>query len=208
MVNMLVTGGCGFIGANFIRYLLEDADFTGRVINVDKLTYAGNPESLAGIEERFRERYSFIKADICDRKKMEEIFDKFQVDTVCHFAAESHVDRSIVRPDAFIQSNIIGTFTLLEISRERLGHIKLFHHISTDEVFGSLGNEGHFTETTPYKPNSPYAASKAASDHLVRAYHRTYDLPVSISNCSNNYGRKRSLCLYTVTVEISETGCM
>jgi dTDP-glucose 4,6-dehydratase len=188
MMNMLVTGGCGFIGANFIRYLLEVSDFTGRVINVDKLTYAGNPESLAGIEEKFRERYSFIKADICDRKKMTEIFDEFQVDTVCHFAAETHVDRSIARPDAFIQSNIIGTFTLLEISRERLGRIKLFHHISTDEVFGSLGNEGYFTETTPYKPNSPYAASKAASDHLVRAYHKTYNLPITVSNCSNNYG--------------------
>ncbi len=186
--NMLVTGGCGFIGANFIHYLLEESDFEGRVINVDKLTYAGNSDNLSGIEERFLGRYVFIKADICDREKMEEIFDDYGIDSVCHFAAESHVDRSIVRPDAFIQTNVIGTFNLLEIVRDRKDHMKLFHHISTDEVFGSLGTDGYFTEETPYRPNSPYSASKAGSDHLVRAYYKTYGIPVTISNCSNNYG--------------------
>ncbi|RZB36596.1 MAG: dTDP-glucose 4,6-dehydratase [Desulfobacteraceae bacterium Eth-SRB2] len=188
MNNMLVTGGCGFIGANFVRYLLKESDFTGRVVNVDKLTYAGNPENLADIETDDKDRYVFIKADICDRNKMAEIFEKYGIDSVCHFAAESHVDRSIVKPDAFIQTNIIGTFNLLESARIYQGRMRLFHHISTDEVYGSLGREGHFKETTPYKPNSPYSASKASSDHLVRAYYKTYGLPITISNCSNNYG--------------------
>ncbi len=188
MKNILVTGGCGFIGANFIHYLLSEPDFTGRIINVDKLTYAGNPENLAGIGESFPERYDFIKADISDRKAINRIFERFKIDTVCHFAAESHVDRSIVEPDAFIQTNIIGTFTLLELARLHKDRMVLFHHVSTDEVYGSLGKEGYFTEDTPYSPSSPYSASKAASDHLVRAYNRTYDLPVTISNCSNNYG--------------------
>lgn len=188
MKNMLVTGGCGFIGANFIRYLLEESDFTGRIINMDKLTYAGNPENLSGIEDRFHNRYVFCKADLCDRKSIEKICDAYEIDTICHLAAESHVDRSIVSPDAFISSNIVGTFNLLEVSRKRLERLILFHHISTDEVFGSLGDEGSFTEDTPYRPNSPYAASKASSDHLVRAYHKTYDVPVTITNCSNNYG--------------------
>jgi len=188
MQNMLVTGGSGFIGANFIRYLLSESDFKGRVVNVDKLTYAGNPENLTDIEKEYQDRYIFIKSDICDSRRMDEIFDEFQVDSVCHFAAESHVDRSIVSPDDFIQTNIIGTFNLLESSRRRLGQILRFHHISTDEVYGSLGRDGYFTETTPYRPNSPYSASKASSDHLVRAYHKTYDLPMTISNCSNNYG--------------------
>lgn len=188
MNNILVTGGCGFIGANFIHYLLEESDFSGRVINVDNFTYAGNSDNMSGIEEQFSDRYDFVKADICDKVKIEEIFTNFQIDTVCHFAAESHVDRSIVMPDAFIQTNIIGTFNLLEIAREKINSMELFHHISTDEVFGSLGKDGYFTEQTPYKPNSPYAASKAASDHLVRAYYKTYNLPVTISNCSNNYG--------------------
>jgi len=188
MKNMLVTGGCGFIGANFIHYLLEESDFSGRIINVDKLTYAGNPENLAGFEERFPERYIFFKDDICDKKRMAEIFDENEIDAVCHFAAESHVDRSIVSPDDFIQTNIVGTFNLLETARARMKKITLFHHISTDEVFGSLGSDGFFTEKTPYQPNSPYSASKAGSDHLVRAYHKTYGLPVTISNCSNNYG--------------------
>lgn len=183
-----MTGGCGFIGVNFIRYLLEVSDFTGRVINVDKLTYAGNPESLSDIEEKYSERYTFAKADVCDRSLMEAICKDHKVDAICHFAAESHVDRSIVGPEAFIQSNIVGTFNLLEIARENSGSLELFHHVSTDEVFGSLGKEGVFTEETPYSPNSPYAASKASSDHLVRAYHATYDLPVTLSNCSNNYG--------------------
>jgi len=188
MKNMLVTGGCGFIGANFVRYLLKESDFTGRVVNVDKLTYAGNPENLADIDKNYKDRYIFIKADICDGKKMAEIFENYRIDSVCHFAAESHVDRSIVEPDAFIQTNIIGTFNLLESARNHLKRMILFHHISTDEVYGSLGREGHFKETTPYKPNSPYSASKASSDHLVRAYYKTYGLPMTISNCSNNYG--------------------
>ena len=188
MKNMLVTGGCGFIGANFIRYLLKESDFTGRIVNVDNLTYAGNPENLADIENEYKNRYVFIKADICDCTKMAEIFEEYRVDSVCHFAAESHVDRSIVNPDAFIQTNIIGTFNLLESARSCQSRIILFHHISTDEVYGSLGREGYFKETTPYKPNSPYSASKASSDHLMRAYYKTYGLPMTISNCSNNYG--------------------
>jgi dTDP-glucose 4,6-dehydratase len=188
MENILVTGGCGFIGVSFVRYLLDEAGYGGRVINVDKLTYAGNPLSLTDVAERYPRRYTFRKLDICDRAGVRAVMDEFQVDAVCHFAAESHVDRSIVRPDDFIQTNIVGTGNLLQAARERRERIRLFHHVSTDEVFGSLGAEGCFTEETPYRPNSPYSASKAASDHLVRAYHETYGLPVTISNCSNNYG--------------------
>jgi len=188
MENMLVTGGCGFIGANFIHYLLKESDFEGRIVNVDKLTYAGNPENLTDIEKDYQDQYIFIKADICDGKRMDKIFDDYQIDSVCHFAAESHVDRSIVSPDAFIRTNILGTFNLLEAARSRQRQMIRFHHISTDEVYGSLGKEGYFTETTPYRPNSPYSASKASSDHLVRAYYKTYGLPMTISNCSNNYG--------------------
>ena len=188
MKNMLVTGGCGFIGTNFIKYLLEESSFKGRVVNVDALTYAGNPLNLTEIEQRFTEHYAFIQTDICNKVDMSRIFIDYEIDTICHFAAESHVDRSIVAPDTFIQTNIFGTFNLLELAREHQNQLELFHHISTDEVFGSLGKEGYFTEETAYKPNSPYSASKAASDHLVRAYHKTYDLPVTISNCSNNYG--------------------
>ena len=188
MKNLLVTGGSGFIGANFIRYVFEETGFEGRIINVDKLTYAGNPESLADVQRRFAGRYEFVRADICHRAKMTEVLDTFSVDAICHFAAESHVDRSIVKPDDFIQTNIIGTYTLLQLARERMDQIKLFHHVSTDEVYGSLGDTGLFTETTAYSPNSPYSASKASSDHIVRAYHETYKLPVTISNCSNNYG--------------------
>jgi dTDP-glucose 4,6-dehydratase len=186
--NILVTGGCGFIGSNFIRYLLEESDFGGRVINVDSLTYAGNPESLSDVQAAFSERYVFVQGDICDRESMGRIFDTHDIDSVCHFAAESHVDRSIVGPDAFIQTNIMGTFNLLELARALDGQIERFHHISTDEVYGSLGEDGYFTEETAYRPNSPYSASKASSDHLVRAYYKTYGLPVTISNCSNNYG--------------------
>jgi dTDP-glucose 4,6-dehydratase len=186
--NLMVTGGCGFIGSNFIRYLLEEADFGGRIINVDKLTYAGNPENLSGISERYPDRYIFEKADICDAKQLGSLFLKHEVDAICHLAAETHVDRSIRRPKGFIQTNIIGTFNLLETARENAKNFLLFHHISTDEVYGSLGEEGFFSEETPYRPNSPYSASKAASDHLVRAYHQTYGLPTVISNCSNNYG--------------------
>lgn len=188
MKNMLITGGCGFIGSNFIRYLLKESDYTGRIINLDKLTYAGNPENLADVQKEYPKRYIFIQADICDEPRIGEIFDNYRIDGICHFAAESHVDRSIVKPDAFIQTNIVGTFNLLEAARSRLGQTIRFHHISTDEVYGSLGKDGYFTETTSYQPNSPYSASKASSDHLVRAYHKTYGLPVTISNCSNNYG--------------------
>jgi dTDP-glucose 4,6-dehydratase len=185
--NLLVTGGCGFIGSNFIHYLLGQHDFQGRIINVDALTYAGNPENVKAIEGSHPGRYVFIRADICDAARMKEIFSNYEVDAVCHFAAESHVDRSIKHPENFIETNIMGTFTLLEAARGTSG-FALFHHISTDEVYGSLGREGYFTEETPYRPNSPYSASKAASDHLVRAYHHTYGLPTTVSNCSNNYG--------------------
>jgi len=188
MKNILVTGGCGFIGSNFVRYLLKESDFKGRVVNVDKLTYAGNQDNLTDIETNFQDQYVFIKADICDGARIGGVFDDYSIDTVCHFAAESHVDRSIVKPDAFIQTNIVGTFNLLESARSRQKQMVRFHHISTDEVYGSLGREGYFTETTSYQPNSPYSASKASSDHLVRAYHKTYGLPITISNCSNNYG--------------------
>ena len=188
MENLLVTGGAGFIGANFIRYLLTEAGFEGRVINVDKLTYAGNLESLDGIEKHFPGRYEFIKADVCDREELARVFDTYDVDSVCHFAAETHVDRSIADAGSFIRTNILGTHTLLELARERGDRIRLFHHISTDEVFGSLDAGEHSAEDAPYKPNSPYSASKASSNHLARAYHKTYGLPVTISNCSNNYG--------------------
>ncbi len=186
--NLLVTGGCGFIGSNFIRYLLEKPDFTGRIVNVDKLTYAGNPENLRDLEQRFPGRYVFLREDICNLERMNAIFTDYGIDAVCHFAAESHVDRSIKRPAEFIFTNIVGTFNLLEAARSHAEGFSLFHHVSTDEVYGSLGKEGLFTETMPYKPNSPYSASKASSDHLVRAYFKTYGLPVTISNCSNNYG--------------------
>ena len=184
----MVTGGCGFIGSNFIRNLLNDASFSGRIINVDKLTYAGNPENLEGVSEAFGSRYVFQKVDICDAAKLEKVFDEHDIDAVCHFAAESHVDRSIKDPGSFIQTNIVGTFNLLEIAKARGDNFKLFHHVSTDEVYGSLGAEGLFREDTPYRPNSPYSASKASSDHLVSAYHETFGLPTTISNCSNNYG--------------------
>jgi len=188
MKNILITGGSGFIGSNFIHYLLKESNFSGRIINIDKLTYAGNPENLISIEDEFKGRYFFFKADICDKESLANIFIKYKIDTICHFAAESHVDRSIASPEAFIYTNIIGTFNLLELARTNQDHIELFHHISTDEVFGSLGDTGVFSEDDPYRPNSPYSASKAASDHLVRSYHKTYRLPITISNCSNNYG--------------------
>jgi len=186
--NLLVTGGCGFIGSNFIRYLINSKDFSGRIINVDKLTYAGNPENLADIAAGQASRYIFQKVDICDAAKLEKVFVDFDIDAVCHFAAESHVDRSIKNPGEFIQTNIVGTFNLLECAKARRDKFKLFHHVSTDEVYGSLGAEGLFREDTAYRPNSPYSASKAASDHLVRAYYKTFALPSTISNCSNNYG--------------------
>lgn len=186
--NLMVTGGCGFIGSNFIRYLLDQEDFKGRIINVDKITYAGNPENLIDIPSRYPGRYVFERVDICDFDNLKEIFRKHEIDGICHFAAESHVDRSIKRPGAFVETNILGTYHLLEIARGTGKRFVLFHHISTDEVYGSLGKRGHFRETTPYRPSSPYSASKAASDHLVRAYFKTFGLPVTLSNCSNNYG--------------------
>lgn len=189
---ILVTGGAGFIGTNFIRYIFEKADFHGVIINADKLTYAGNPENLADIEKKFvGKRYFFERTDICNYHACEALFNKYKIDCVVHFAAESHVDRSIHGPKDFIYTNIIGTFNLLECCRniwEKDYASRRFHHISTDEVYGSLGDTGYFFETTPYDPRSPYSASKASSDHLVSAYHHTYGLNVTISNCSNNYG--------------------
>ncbi len=188
MKTLLVTGGCGFIGSNFIRHVLEEAGFDGRIVNLDLLTYAANPLSLEDVAARHGGRYHFVRGDIRDAAAVARVFDDFAVDAVCHFAAESHVDRSIARPDDFVQTNIVGTHVLLQAARERPDQVRRFHHISTDEVYGSLGPTGLFTEETPYHPNSPYSASKAASDHLARAFHHTYGLPVTISNCSNNYG--------------------
>ena len=211
--NVLVTGGAGFIGSNFIHYLFgkstsgekafEDANFSGRIINVDCLTYAGNGETLEDIDKTFgsgekdpsKRRYFFEKVNICDRSEIERIFKQYDIDTVVHFAAESHVDRSILGPETFIKTNIFGTYTLLDVARNYWGvsldnprDDVLFHHISTDEVYGSLGPTGYFTENTAYDPRSPYSSSKASSDHLVMAYYHTYGLPITLSNCTNNYG--------------------
>ncbi len=188
---MLVTGGAGFIGSNFIRYAFNETGFKGNIINLDKLTYAGNPANLKDIDtELGGKRYFFVHGDICDTSLVEDTLRKYNIDTVIHFAAESHVDRSIHGPADFIRTNIMGTFTLLEAARQfwngKDGN--LFHHISTDEVYGSLGDTGFFFEDTPYDPRSPYSASKASSDHIVMAYSHTYDFPVTMSNCSNNYG--------------------
>ena len=189
--RILVTGGAGFIGSNFIKKLFSYDDYSGTVVNVDSLTYAGNPDNLADIDKILGgKRYYFERINICDHERLREIFTKYEIDTVVHFAAESHVDRSIFGPKEFVETNIVGTFTLLEVAREvwKERADVLFHHVSTDEVFGSLGDEGYFSEKTPYDPRSPYSASKAASDHLVRATNHTFGLPVTISNCSNNYG--------------------
>ncbi len=204
--NILVTGGAGFIGSNFIHYLFglssangnlfNDADFSGNVVNVDCLTYAGNLESLKDVEEKFGgKRYFFEKVDICDRSEIERILKQYDIDTIIHFAAESHVDRSILGPETFIKTNVMGTFTLLDAARNFWKKLDgtfrddvLFHHISTDEVYGSLGETGYFTETTPYDPRSPYSSSKASSDHIAMAYFHTYGLPLTLSNCTNNYG--------------------
>ena len=191
-MRILITGGAGFIGSALVRHLLNETDH--EVLNLDKLTYAGNLESLASIEGH--PRYRFLKADIADSEAVSSALAQFQPDAIMHLAAESHVDRSIDGPAAFIQTNIVGTYALLESTRaywssldaERKAAFR-FHHISTDEVYGDLhGVDDLFTETTPYAPSSPYSASKAASDHLVRAWHRTYGLPVLLTNCSNNYG--------------------
>jgi len=189
--TILVTGGAGFIGSNFIRYMLTASGFRGSIVNFDKLTYAGNLASLEDIDRTFGgKRYFFERGDICDTRRIEDVLRKYSVPIIVHFAAESHVDRSIHGPAEFIETNINGTFRLLEAARQAWNGRKdvRFHHISTDEVYGSLGETGSFLETTPYDPRSPYAASKAASDHLVRAYFHTYGLPVTLSNCSNNYG--------------------
>lgn len=184
-MNLLVTGGAGFIGSNFILYWLKKYP-QDKIINLDKLTYAGNLENLKSVESN--KNYHFIKGDIIDFKLVNEIIKEYQVDTIVHFAAESHVDRSILDPLPFVRTNVEGTYVLLEAALKN--KIKRFHHISTDEVFGSLelGTKEKFNEKTPYNPRSPYSASKAASDHLVRAYFYTYNLPITISNCSNNYG--------------------
>jgi dTDP-glucose 4,6-dehydratase len=189
--TIFVTGGAGFIGSAVVRHLLRDTH--ARVVNIDKLTYAANPNSLPGAVENLN--YSFEKQCICDGAGLRRLFEKYQPDAVMNLAAESHVDRSIDGPGEFIQTNIVGTFTMLQetlrhwrtLSPEKRAQFR-FLHISTDEVFGSLGDEGFFTETTAYAPNSPYSASKASSDHLVRAWRETYELPTLVTNCSNNYG--------------------
>jgi dTDP-glucose 4,6-dehydratase len=188
---ILVTGGAGFIGSAVVRHLIEETHAT--VVNIDKLTYAGNLHSLASV---FHDpRHIFERIDICDREAVGRVFAEYRPGAVMHLAAESHVDRSIDGPGDFIRTNIEGTFHLLECARSYWRGLEepykssfRFHHISTDEVYGSLGDDGFFTESTPYAPNSPYSSSKAASDHLVRAWHHTYDLPVLVTNCSNNYG--------------------
>src|SRR5450432_1544318 len=182
--NVLVTGGCGFIGSAFIRYLFRLPEFTGKVLNFDLLTYAANPDNVLGSVDPAR--YVFVQGDICDAELVSGVCREHAIDTIVHFAAESHVDRSITGPGAFIQANIVGTYQLLEVVRAQ-SQIH-FHHVSTDEVYGSLGATGLFVENTPYDPSSPYSASKAASDHLVRAYARTYGISTTLSNCSNNYG--------------------
>jgi dTDP-glucose 4,6-dehydratase len=187
--TVIVTGGAGFIGSAVIRHLIAYTEF--QVINLDSLTYAGNLESLTPIDSN--PRYSFKKVDICNKSAVEQVFGEYRPDAIMHLAAESHVDRSIDGPADFINTNIVGTSVLLEVSRAYWNSLSdktsfRFHHISTDEVFGTLGATGMFTEQSPYRPNSPYSASKAASDHLVRAWHETYGFPVVITNCSNNYG--------------------
>jgi len=188
MKKCLVTGGCGFIGSNYIRTVL-DREEDLHVVNLDKLTYAGNIQNLNGISSN---NLTIVKGDICDVDLVNSLFEKHQFDTVVHFAAESHVDRSIEGPAEFIQTNVVGTLNLLEQSRAFINKTNndnfRFLHVSTDEVYGSLGDDGKFLETTPYDPSSPYSASKAGSDHLVRAWNRTFGLPTLITNCSNNYG--------------------
>ena len=190
-LRVLVTGGAGFIGSALVRRLISQSNH--RVLNFDKLTYAATLTSLASVSDD--PRYSFVKADICDAQAVGEAFEAFDPDVVVHLAAESHVDRSIDAPGEFIQTNVVGTYTLLQgalrhfraLSADRQSSFR-FHHVSTDEVFGSLGPAGYFTETTSYDPRSPYSSSKAASDHLTQAWHHTYGLPVVLTNCSNNYG--------------------
>jgi len=226
-MRVIVTGGAGFIGSALCRYLVHK--IAADVLNIDKLTYAGNPASLASVVDS--PRYRFAKADICDFEVMRRIMNDFEPDAIMHLAAESHVDRSIIGSSPFIETNIVGTFTLLEASRhywnglspQRKSRFR-FLHVSTDEVYGSLGPDGAFRETTPYDPSSPYSASKAAADHLARAWHKTYEMPILISNCSNNYGpcqfpekliplmilnaMRRSRCLFTAMAAMSAIGYM
>jgi dTDP-glucose 4,6-dehydratase len=189
--TVIVTGGCGFIGTNLVRLLVRNKEY--HVVNLDALTYAANPLSLMDLDGN--PNYEFVKGNITDRQLVASLFEKYQPVGIFHLAAESHVDRSIVSADDFVQTNVVGTYTLLEAARSYWNTLpnerkKIFRflHVSTDEVFGSLGEEGYFSEETPYAPNSPYSASKAASDHFVRAFHHTYGLPTIITNCSNNYG--------------------
>lgn len=198
MKSILVTGGAGFIGSNFVPYFAEKYPHY-HIVNLDKLTYAGNLDNLKECESMMN--YTFVQGDICDEKLVQSLFEKHDIRGIIHFAAESHVDNSIKGPRAFMEANVMGTFNLIEMARRhwmsepgqyRAGYESCrFHHISTDEVYGTLGESGYFTETTPYAPNSPYSASKAGSDFIVRAYHHTYGMDVTTSNCSNNYGPKQ-----------------
>ena len=198
MQTILITGGAGFIGSNFIPFFIKK-NKSYKVVNLDLLTYAGNLDNLIEVENH--KNYTFFEGDICDRKLLEQLFDKYQFTGVIHFAAESHVDNSIKKPDAFVQTNVFGTFNVLDVAKSywmdapnsfKKGFEKSrFHHISTDEVYGSLGNSGLFTEQTSYAPNSPYSASKASSDFMVRSYFHTYGMNVVTTNCSNNYGPKQ-----------------
>lgn len=197
-MRVLITGGAGFIGSNFIIYFLNEYPEI-KIVNLDKLTYAGNLSNLTDIEQS--DRYTFVKGDICDRSFIEQLFKKFDFNGVIHFAAESHVDNSITNPDAFMQTNVLGTYNLLDVAKNHWMQAPnvvkknyeeaRFHHISTDEVYGSLGETGLFSESTPYAPNSPYSASKASSDFITRSYFHTYGMNIVTTNCSNNYGPKQ-----------------
>ncbi len=195
--HILVTGGAGFIGANFVKYYIEK-ERNVTIINLDKLTYAGSLDNLNDVDS---ERHIFVEGDICDRNLIEDLFQKYDIRGIIHFAAESHVDNSITNPEAFMQTNVMGTFTLIDVAKnywmdapntyKKNYEACRFHHVSTDEVYGTLGKTGMFTETTPYAPNSPYSASKASSDFVVRSYFHTYGMNVITTNCSNNYGPKQ-----------------